>query len=114
MPPSSVLSGLRVIKVIADVDESVANANEVRLDLETRILPEMKFKYAGLRYAMEGEGKEQKESSGRCGKRIFSGPFLYLCSPRHPLQILQPTPCGHGCHPLWRCGGHCGASHHGI
>ncbi len=53
---------LRVIKVIADVDESVANANEVRLDLESRILPEMKFKYAGLRYAMEGEGKEQKES----------------------------------------------------
>ena len=53
---------LRVIKVTADVDESAANANEVRLDLESRILPEMKFKYAGLRYAMEGEGKEQKES----------------------------------------------------
>lgn len=53
---------LRVIKVTADVDETVANANEVRMDLESRILPEMKFKYAGLRYTMEGEGKEQKES----------------------------------------------------
>jgi len=53
---------LRVIKVIADVDESVANANEVRMDLESRLLPDMKFKYAGLRYSMEGEGKEQKES----------------------------------------------------
>jgi len=53
---------LRVIKVTADVDETVANANEVRMDLESRILPELKLKYAGLRYAMEGEGKEQKES----------------------------------------------------
>ena len=53
---------LRVIKVTADVDESVANANEVRMDLESRLLPDMKFKYAGLRYTIEGEGKEQKES----------------------------------------------------
>ena len=53
---------LRVIKVTADVDESVANANEVRMDLEKRLLPDMKFKYADLRYTMEGEGKEQKES----------------------------------------------------
>jgi len=53
---------LRVIKVTADVDESVANANEVRMDLETRLLPDMKFKYSGLRYSIEGEGKEQKES----------------------------------------------------
>ncbi len=55
---------LRVIKVTADVDESVTNANEVRMDLESRLLPDMKFKYAGLRYAIEGEGKEQKESLG--------------------------------------------------
>ena len=53
---------LRVVKVTADVDESVANANEVRMDLESRLLPDMKFKYAGLRYTIEGEGKEQKES----------------------------------------------------
>ncbi len=53
---------LRVIKVTADVDETVANANEVRMDLESRILPDLKLKYAGLRYTMEGEGKEQKES----------------------------------------------------
>lgn len=53
---------LRVVKVTADVDESVANANEVRIDLETRILPRLKYKYPGLRYTIEGEGKEQKES----------------------------------------------------
>jgi multidrug efflux pump subunit AcrB len=53
---------LRVIKVTADVDETVTNANEVRLELERRFLPELKQRYLGLRYTMEGEGKEQKES----------------------------------------------------
>lgn len=52
----------RVIKVMADVDQTVANANEIRLDLEARVMPELARQYAGLRYSMEGEGKEQKES----------------------------------------------------
>jgi multidrug efflux pump subunit AcrB len=53
---------LRVIKVTADVDETVANANEVRVDLEKGFLPQLKYMYPGLRYTIEGEGKEQKES----------------------------------------------------
>ena len=52
----------RVIKVTADVDETVTNANEVRVDLESRFLPQLQVRYPGLRYTMEGEGKEQKES----------------------------------------------------
>lgn len=52
----------RVIKVTADADETRINANEVRMDLENRYLPQLKGRYAGLRYTMEGEGKEQKES----------------------------------------------------
>ncbi|MBW1742407.1 MAG: efflux RND transporter permease subunit [Deltaproteobacteria bacterium] len=55
---------LRVIKVTADVDEAVANANEVRVDLENGFLPHLKYSYPGLRYTIEGEGKEQKESMG--------------------------------------------------
>ena len=46
----------------ADVDETVANANEVRVDLEKGFLPQLKYMYPGLRYTIEGEGKEQKES----------------------------------------------------
>ena len=53
---------LRVVKVTADVDESVTNANEMRKDVEAEILPRLKHKYPGLRYTIEGEGKEQKES----------------------------------------------------
>jgi multidrug efflux pump subunit AcrB len=52
----------RVIKVTADVDETITNANEVRVDLESRVMPKLKLRYPGLRYTMEGEGKEQKES----------------------------------------------------
>lgn len=52
----------RVIKVYADVDETVTNANQVRNTLEKGFLQDLKFQYPGLRYSMEGEGKEQKES----------------------------------------------------
>lgn len=55
---------LRVIKVTADVNEKEANANEIRKDLTARFLPELINKYPGLRFAIEGEGKEQQESLG--------------------------------------------------
>ena len=54
----------RVIKVYADVDETVTNANEVRQTIEKKFLPDLTYRYPGLRYSMEGEGKEQKESLG--------------------------------------------------
>jgi multidrug efflux pump subunit AcrB len=53
---------MRVIKVTADVDETIANANELRMELESSFLPQLKNRYMGLRYNIEGEGKEQKES----------------------------------------------------
>jgi len=52
----------RVVKVTADVDETVANASELRSNLEKTVLPEMQERYPSLRYDMEGEGREQKES----------------------------------------------------
>jgi len=52
----------RVIKVTADVDETMANANDVRTALESGFLPDLKSRYGGLRYSVEGEGKEQRES----------------------------------------------------
>ena len=52
----------RVIKVTADVDETITNANEIRSALEGEFLQQLKSQYPGLRYTIEGEGKEQKES----------------------------------------------------
>ncbi|MGD9123724.1 MAG: efflux RND transporter permease subunit, partial [Desulfarculaceae bacterium] len=52
----------RVVKVTADVDESVTNAAEVRQSLSTQILPQLKAKYPELRTDMEGAAREQRES----------------------------------------------------
>ncbi len=52
----------RVVKVTADVDENLSNANEVRQTLEKNFLPDLLNAHPGLRYTIEGEGKEQKES----------------------------------------------------
>jgi len=64
----------RVIKVSADVDESKTNANEVRQDLMTRVIPELTARHPGLRTSMEGEGKEQQESLAD----VFSGLAIAL------------------------------------
>ena len=52
----------RVVKVTADVDETVTNANEVRTTLTTEFMTQMQNRFYGLRYTIEGEGKQQKES----------------------------------------------------
>ena len=53
---------LRVIKITADVDETVTNANEVRAALMGNFLPQLKNRYPGLRFMIEGAGKRQQES----------------------------------------------------
>ena len=66
---------LRVIKVVADVNENVTNANEVRQYLENDYLPTLKNRYAGLRFTIEGEGQEQKEVMGDIGKYFIIAIF---------------------------------------
>jgi multidrug efflux pump subunit AcrB len=66
----------RVIRVTADVDETVANANEVRIALEGRYLPDLQKKFRGLRYAIEGEGKEMQESMADVGRGFVIALFL--------------------------------------
>jgi multidrug efflux pump subunit AcrB len=64
----------RVITVYADVDETVTNANEVRMILARQYLPQLKNRYPGLRYSMEGEAKEQMESL----RDVFQGFLVAL------------------------------------
>ncbi len=52
----------RIVTVSAEVDETVMNANELREELLSRVLPELQSRYPGLKYSIAGEGKEQKES----------------------------------------------------
>lgn len=92
---------LRVIKVSADVDEKSANANEIRQDLEKRYLPLLKNRYPGLRFAMEGEGKEQKESLGDVRKGFVIALFCIYAllavpfkSFTQPLIVMSAIPFG--------------------
>jgi len=66
----------RVIRVTADVDETVANANEVRIALTSRFLPDLQMKFRGLRYTIEGEGKEMQESMADVGRGFVIALFL--------------------------------------
>ena len=92
---------LRVIKVTADVDETVANANEVRIDLQGRFLPQLKQRHPGLRYSIEGEGKEQKESLADVGRGFVMALFCIYAllaipfrSFTQPLIVMSAIPFG--------------------
>jgi multidrug efflux pump subunit AcrB len=92
---------LRVIKVTADVNEKQANANEIRQDLINRYLPELKNKYPGLRFSVEGEGKEQQESLADvkrgfiialfCIYALLAVPFKSFSQ---PLIVMSAIPFG--------------------
>ncbi|MCD4811963.1 efflux RND transporter permease subunit [bacterium] len=91
----------RVIKVAADVDETVTNANDVRSALESRVLPELKYRYPGLRCTIEGEGKEQKESMSdviRGAAMAFFCIYALLAIPfksfTQPFVVMAAIPFG--------------------
>lgn len=52
----------RVIKVMADVDEDLANAAEIREEVNKTVIPELLASFPGLRSTVEGAGREQMES----------------------------------------------------
>ena len=54
----------RVVTVTADVDEDVANANEINADLRANVVPVLEAEYPGLTVDFEGEQREQQESLG--------------------------------------------------
>jgi multidrug efflux pump subunit AcrB len=92
---------LRVIKITADVDTAVINANEVRIALADSFLPRLKNLYPGLRYTIEGEGKEQEESLGdvKTGLAIaLFGIYALLAIPfksfSQPFIVMAAIPFG--------------------
>ena len=91
----------RVIKVYADVDEVVTNANDVRNTLEKGFLQDLKFRYPDLRYSIEGEGKEQRESLADVQKGFIFALFCIYAllavpfrSFTQPLVIMAAIPFG--------------------
>jgi multidrug efflux pump subunit AcrB len=91
----------RVIKVIGDVDESVANANELRALLAGKVLPKLVRRYPGLHFDMEGAAREQRESLNDIKEGFILAIFaiyVLLAIPfrsfTQPLIVMSAIPFG--------------------
>ncbi|MBN1457756.1 MAG: efflux RND transporter permease subunit [Sedimentisphaerales bacterium] len=61
----------RVVNVTADVDNEVANSNEINQNLFSTVLPELRLKYPGLIFGLAGEQKEQNETASSLGSGVL-------------------------------------------
>ncbi|MFP4474231.1 MAG: efflux RND transporter permease subunit [Desulfatibacillaceae bacterium] len=91
----------RVVKVVADVDESKATAEEIRTVLMSEVMPAMASDYPGLRYTMEGEGKERMESLADVKKGFLIALFVIYAllaipfrSFAQPFVVMAAIPFG--------------------
>ena len=91
----------RVVTVTADVEESVANANEISADLRKNVLPGMAAEFPGLSFDFEGEQREQQESMSSLGRNFLVAQlaiFALLAIPfksyAQPLIIMSAIPFG--------------------
>jgi multidrug efflux pump subunit AcrB len=91
----------RVVTVTGDVDEEVANANEINADLRDEVLPELAGQFPGLAFDFEGEQREQQESLGSLRVNFLVAQlaiFALLAIPfrsySQPLIIMSAIPFG--------------------
>ena len=95
------IEGERVVTVTADVDEAIANADEINSDLETRFLPDLLEDYPGLRYSYAGEQRERADSFSSLGRGFAVAMFAIYAllaipfrSYLQPLVIMSAIPFG--------------------
>ncbi|MFH1571742.1 MAG: efflux RND transporter permease subunit [Gemmatimonadota bacterium] len=93
--------GQRVVTVSADVDEAVANADEINRDLESRFLPALGLDYLGVHHTMAGEQRERADSFASLGKGFavaLLAIYVLLAIPfrsyLQPLVIMSAIPFG--------------------
>jgi multidrug efflux pump subunit AcrB len=91
----------RVVTVTADVDEDVANANEINADLRNSVLPTLVSEFPGLTTDFEGEQREQQESLGSLRVNFLVAQFAIFAllaipfrSYSQPLIIMSAIPFG--------------------
>ncbi len=91
----------RVVGVTAEVDQSVANADEINRDLRQNILPHLLAGYPGLHFSMEGQQKEQADSIGSLMRGFLMAMFLVFVllavmfkSYMQPIIVMSAIPFG--------------------
>ncbi len=91
----------RVVGVTADIDQAVANADEVNRDLRNNILPRLMADYPGLHFSMEGQQKEQAESMSSLAKGFLMAMLMVFVllavlfkSYLQPIIVMSAIPFG--------------------
>ncbi len=91
----------RIVTVSADIDDSVANANEIVADLKRTHLPELGREYPGVFFSFEGEQREQGDflaSLGRGWAMALIAIYALLAVPLRsyvqPFIIMAAIPFG--------------------
>ena len=91
----------RVVTVTADVDEDIANANEINMDLRTNVLPKLERDFPGLAFDFEGEQRAQQESLQSLWRNFLIAQlaiFTLLAIPfrsySQPLIVMSAIPFG--------------------
>ena len=91
----------RIVSVSANVDETIANANEINRDLKSRVLPGLIRSIPGLTYDFEGGERQQHEALSSLGinfliaiAAIFGLLAIPLRRYSQPLIIMSAIPFG--------------------
>ncbi|MCD4817863.1 MAG: efflux RND transporter permease subunit [Candidatus Cloacimonetes bacterium] len=95
------LNRARIISIIADVDEDVANANDINQDLMMKIKKELKENFSSVSLSKGGAQKEQKRSMISLAKGFIIALFIiYLLlaipfkSYSQPIIVMTAIPFG--------------------
>lgn len=91
----------RTISITGNVDETVANANEVIRYLENSLLPTLTAAYPGVTYSLEGEQRTQRETVASLANGLIVALFaIYILlavpfrSYWQPLIVMSVVPFG--------------------
>ncbi|MCK6439962.1 MAG: efflux RND transporter permease subunit, partial [Planctomycetes bacterium] len=92
---------IRSVTVIADLDFTKSNANEIMASLNAAFFPELQREYPNLHYSFEGEQKNQAESMGGMMRGTMLAMFMIFAilalgfgSFLQPLIVMFAIPFG--------------------
>lgn len=90
----------RTVNVTADIDKTSTNMTVLQNDIDA-YLAELLQQYPGVKYSLEGEAKEQRESFGSLGWALIFVFFIIYCllaipfkSYSQPLIVMSVIPFG--------------------
>ena len=91
----------RTLNVYADVDTQTATADEIHFDLTSRVIPELRANFPGVKFYTDGEKKEEGELLTALARDWFIVSFIiyalmaaWLRSYLKPIAVLASIPFG--------------------